>query len=152
MELAVVSYLNPRQNLIIPNVWWGISLHECDLLILTKNNYAYEVEIKISKSDLVADREKKHQHFNNKIKKLYFAIPEILLGYKQYIPDTAGIIVVSENGFCEKIREARVKNSYRWTDEEKYNAARLGTMRIWGLKEKIRKLLEVNNKCRDSKS
>lgn len=42
MEVAVMEHFGVRQNLIVPNVWWGMGLnHECDMLVLTKSNCAY---------------------------------------------------------------------------------------------------------------
>ncbi len=154
IEIAVARYFNTRVNLIVPNISWGLFIHECDLLIITKNNYAYEVEIKVSKADLIKDQKKRHSHNNEKIKKLYFAIPDYLLKYQQHIPEQAGILVIKKvrynddynddtRLFCEQIREAKVKSEYRFTDDEKFNVARLGTMRIWNLKSKIREMRDV---------
>jgi len=143
IELAVAKYFNTRINLIVPNISWGLWLHECDLLIITKNNYAYEVEIKISKSDLIADKKKTHKHNDDRIKKLYFAIPYDLLKYQQYIPEHAGILAITEDLCCKKVREAKVKSKYKFTDEEKFNVARLGTMRMWNLKRKITRRLNA---------
>lgn len=64
LEIAIMEYFGIRQNLIVPNVSWGMNgLHECDVLILSKAGYATEVEIKISKPDLLKDRDKKHCKF-----------------------------------------------------------------------------------------
>jgi len=158
MEIAVATYFDYRQNLIVPRVSWGMYFnHECDLLILTKNNYAYEVEIKISRSDLMVDRKKKHCHYSDKIKKLYFAIPEYLKKHIDLIPEHAGIIIVSKNEntssfapslwgkqnekyYCNVERKALSKSKYKMTDKERYNLARLGSMRIWSLKKRLNKL------------
>ncbi|MBT9167425.1 MAG: hypothetical protein DDT19_00763 [Syntrophomonadaceae bacterium] len=137
IELAVADYFNVRVNLIVPNISWGMFLHECDLLIITKNNYAYEVEIKTSKSDLIADQKKRHNHSNKKIKKLYFAIPDDLLQYAEYIPDYAGIVVIGIDKKAKMVRQAQDTGNYKFTAEEKYNVARLGAMRIWNLKKKL---------------
>lgn len=63
-EVAIMKHFGIRANLIVPNVSWEIyslpfrTLHECDILILSNSGYATEVEIKISKADLLKDREK----------------------------------------------------------------------------------------------
>ena len=83
MELALTtmpnrrtkSYIDIRRELVVPNVHWGADVHECDLFLLSKSGYAIEIEIKISKADLIQDSKKKHGHVNYKIKQLYFAIP-----------------------------------------------------------------------------
>jgi len=141
MEVEIADYFNPRVNLIVPNISWGMYLHECDMLIITPSNYAYEVEIKTDKYDLIKDKEKRHQHNSKKIKKLYFGIPYYLLEYINHIPERAGILVVGESLYMrnnvKKIREAQVWSDYKFTEQEKYNVARLGSMRIWGLKRTL---------------
>ncbi len=71
IECALATYFDPRRNLIVPNVWWGMGLnHECDLMVMTRSGYVYEVEIKTSKADLVRDLKKPHGHGDDKIRKL----------------------------------------------------------------------------------
>lgn len=143
MEIALATYFDYRRNLIVPNISWGLFLHECDLLILTKSGYAYEVEIKVSKADLIKDKEKEHGHKSNRIKFLYFAIPDYLLPHREHIPKRAGIISIithgHSKGVCQIVRPPVVNSMYRFTDEERYQVARLGAIRIWGLKIKIQK-------------
>jgi hypothetical protein len=142
IELAIASYFDPRRNMIVPNVSWGMNLHECDLLIMTKSRYLYEIEIKISKSDLKKDLEKRHGHKSNKIKRLYFAMPEHLRDCAELIPERAGIILVIDKGSyrrCNTIRPAKDNNeSVPLTIEESFNLARLGVLRIFPLKKKLR--------------
>ena len=148
MEFYLANYFNYRQNLIVPNISWGLylnhnTLHECDLLVLTGSNYLWEIEIKISKSDLIADKKKRHGHYNQNIKRLYFAIPEYLKDCIEHIPERAGIIVVdkkSKYNKCEQIRKPKTNKGYQLTDKEKLKMAMLGSMRIWGLKKKIIKM------------
>jgi hypothetical protein len=138
IEVAVAEYFNPRTNLIVPNVSWGMFLHECDLLVLTPSGYAYEIEIKTSKQDLIKDLDKPHKHDSKKIKKLYFAIPSKLVDCISYIPERAGVIIINEETRrCKKIREAKVWNNYKFSDSDRYMLARLGSMRIWNLKQKL---------------
>ena len=139
IEIAVAEYLNVRTNLIVPNISWGMFLHECDLLVLTPAGFAWEVEIKISRADLIKDKEKRHGHHNNKIKSLYFAIPDYLEYCIEHIPERAGVISVNDKLRCKTLRRPiSVKCPYRFTMQERYKVARLGSMRIWGLKRKIR--------------
>ncbi len=147
IEARLAGHFNYRQNLIVPNVSWGMDIHECDLLIVSKSGYATEVEIKISKADLKKDAFKKHNHEDrfNRIKRFYFAIPESLSNCIEFIPERAGIIVLSRSEidgvnyiYCKVLRAARVNNTCRkFTEQERFNIARLGTMRIWSLKRKI---------------
>jgi hypothetical protein len=139
MEYAIMNYFNVRVNIIVPNVSWGMCLHECDLLIVTPAGYATEVEIKVDKYDLIKDKEKQHKHESKKIKSLYFGIPDYLLEYKSHIPEHAGIIVVDSEklgcaGSVKRIQYPKPQYNYKWTELEMYQLARLGTMRI--LKER----------------
>ena len=141
MELSLSTYLNARTNLIVPNVHWGIDIHECDLLVITPSGYAWEVEIKTSKADLLKDKEKSHGHIDpqGRIKHLYFALPDYLEEHIMHIPHHAGIIVVnSEHGHCKTIRKPGIMGKYKWSDKERFMVARLGALRIWRLKKKIR--------------
>ncbi len=160
MEIALAAHFNHRQNLIVPNVHWGFFIHEIDLLVLTKAGYAYEIEIKISKADLVKDKGKEHQHRDSqgRIKYLYFAIPESLKAEIVHVPDRAGIITVKKymakwgryggNGYetyekeafdCQVMRQPEALGKYRFSDSERYDIARLGALRIWSLKDKLLK-------------
>jgi hypothetical protein len=151
IEIAVSEFFGIRKNIIVPNVQSGMSVHECDLFVLTKAGYAYEVEIKVSPYDLKHDGEKKHGHLSNRIKGLYFAIPDYLEPYQEYVPERAGIISVSfqnrrgvmnYNEFvCKEIRPAVIQKSIRHDENERFQLARLGAMRIWALKRKLRKYL-----------
>lgn len=140
IESIVSRKFGIRQNLIVPNVSWGLDLrlHECDLLILSSSGYATEIEIKVSKSDLIKDSEKSHGHRSDLIKYLYFAIPSHLAKYIDYIPLRAGIFVITTNRILYKIKNAeRNKNAKQFDDNLKFKLARLGAMRVWGLKDTI---------------
>ena len=140
MEILLAARFNPRVNTIVPNISWGMFIHECDLLIVRQSGYAVEVEIKISKADLIKDTLKRHGHYSDKINYLYFAIPDYLQDYIAHIPERAGIIVVETQYThlrTKEIRKPTKTGSYKFTDKERLKVARLGCMRIWGLKQKI---------------
>ena len=116
-------------------------MHECDLLVLRPSGSAVEIEIKISKSDLKKEIQKAHNHDDKRIKEFYFAIPDHLKDCEELIPDRAGIITVTPEGYCKIIRKCqKVPGSRGFNMDEKYNLARLGTMRIWSLKRRIQKI------------
>ncbi len=151
MEIAIMKELDVRRNVIVPNVSWAFgSLHECDLLSLSKSGYATEIEIKVSKADLLKDKEKRHSHENDLISYFYFAVPEKLKEIAlAEIPVRAGLYVIEEFKVLNsnkkilhvnKIRTA-VKNakSVKWSLENKLHLAHLGAMRILNLKKKILK-------------
>jgi hypothetical protein len=157
IEIAVANLFGIRRSLIVPNVSWGLTglYYEADIVVITKSGYAKEIEIKVSKADLLKDQKKKHKHDCKHFRELYFAIPGKLLKHKDLIPERAGII-------CCKIEDRKYydgsTNRFYWARIErhaqvqkgvdpldislKYELARLGTMRIFGLKGKI---LELKN-------
>ena len=150
IEYYTAKLFGIRNNYIIPNVSWGFDIHECDLLVISsKSNYVTEVEIKISLSDLRADFKKRHNHNDsqNRIKYLYFAMPEVLISYAEDIlPKSVGLIEIKEikvNGYnnyyeANFYRKAeQIKNSRALTDDEVFSLLRLGCMRVWNLKYKI---------------
>jgi hypothetical protein len=167
IEIAIIKAYHPRQNLIIPNVSWGIwdiyykPLHECDVLILSNSGYATEIEIKVSKADLLKDASKRHKHSHNLIRRLYFAVPEKLKEIAlTAIPENAGLIVVSLREVTNyhwhygggktayndiittvnTIKECKINSqAQKWDDKQRYQLARLGAMRILALKQKIQK-------------
>jgi len=143
LELEMANFFSPRRNIVVPNVWWGLGLnHECDLLVVTKFGWATEIELKISESDLKRDQLKLHKHESDKIKQIYFGVPNYL-NHKN-IPENAGIIVVdSEKKFgCQgrvKIIKQPKINKYarKLTHTEIEKLLVLGCMRIWKLKKDL---------------
>jgi hypothetical protein len=148
MEIALMKYFGVRQNLIVPNISWGLYIHECDLLVVKKSGYAIEVEIKVSVQDFKKDFKKGHQHNDkfNRIKSMYYAFPKSIVDKcVDLVPENCGIISVRKyNGecYCQTIRGAKNnKKAEKLTDKDIQQIGRLGTMRILGLKQKINKLL-----------
>lgn len=140
IEIELMIMFKPRVNIIVPNISWGIAgLHECDLLILSGGNYATEIEIKTSKSDILADNKKRHGHYHNHIARLYFAVPVGLVDIAlQEIPERAGLYSVERGKTPELVRQCkRNKHCVRWSYEERFKLAHLGCMRILGLKKKV---------------
>ena len=107
MEKLIYTYFESGSLAIVPKVtknngwldtqimiWKNIVNHECDMLIVTKNRYLTEVEIKISLSDLKADFKKEHQHKDKNIKNFYYAFPEEIKDKAiELIPEEAGILI-----------------------------------------------------------
>ena len=149
IEVAVAKLFGIRTHIIVPNLSYGFDkMHEMDLAIITNAGLLTEVEIKRSKSDLLADFKKIHHHKDtkNRICRLYYAFPIIL--YEKcvdLIPINAGIIVCNRYidyyghevvGAYIKREAIKIKNSRKLTIEEQLKIARLGTLRIWKFKEK----------------
>lgn len=149
IEIAVAEWLGVRQQrLIVPNVSWGLGIHECDILTVSHSGYASEIEIKVSKSDLCRDAHKHHQHRSQRIKYLYFAMPASMCEYEADVPTQAGIILVDYYDFryqCTLTRRPTPnKLAKKFTDAEMFTLARLGALRIWSLK---RRVLELERRC-----
>lgn len=155
IEVAVAQHLGYRQNIIVPNVSWGLGLrHECDMLALDDSDRFTEIEIKCTASDLKADFLKTHGHRSKIISRLVYAMPERLcMKYKHLIPDGVGIISVrntAEPGDipCYKaswLRMCRHKVVDRPDSDTIRNFMRLGCMRIWSLKAHNNRKTERKN-------
>jgi len=134
--------------IVVPNLSHGMFNYEIDLLALSKSNWAHEIEIKISKSDLIADKKKQHGHHDsqNRIRCLWFAGPEKLeQAFIEHAPERAGIIIITPRGYCLTIRKPKIQtNSRKFTDEERMKLMRLAYMRFWG-KQTKRALNRRNN-------
>jgi hypothetical protein len=121
--------------MMVPNVSWGLilGLHECDILRVTDSRYAHEIEIKISKADLIADKKKRHGHSHELLRTLTFAIPEDLYGpCYEHIPSHAGILTVDEYGRCTEQRKPMIdKGARKLTEKEYLKVGKLASMRIW---------------------
>ena len=147
MEVALADHFKFFKNLMVTNISWGLApngkhLHECDILLLTNSGYLWEIEIKVSKADLINDKKKSHGHLNDNIKRLYFAIPDYIKDYEKHIPDRAGIIIVrraktSNRLFCRIERPAINQKGYKLKKDEKHKMAVLGSMRAWSSKRKL---------------
>jgi hypothetical protein len=140
IEIALSCLFDSRRNMVAPNISWGLGLHECDVLVLTKAGHAIEIEIKVSKSDLKKDAAKRHGHNSDKLRRLYFAIPKKLwLGQcLTFIPDRAGVIVVDETGLCTIVRNAAINSGARkFTPAERIHLGELAAMRYWDLRRRM---------------
>jgi len=146
IEIALAERFNYRQNLIVPNVCWGINIHECDMLIVSKSGYLTEVEIKTSVSDLRKDMTKTHQHNQGtRIKHLYFAIPADMIFYTDYIPNNAGLFIIDEHkygGLYARCIKSPVTNKDALQTKVREHIGHLGSMRIWKLKIENRRLIK----------
>ena len=156
MEKLIYWYFEKNSLVIVPKVsgnnWWldteadpviwkNIVNHECDMLIVSKNQYLTEVEIKISLSDLKADFKKEHQHKDENIKNFYYAFPEEMKEKAiKLIPEEAGILIAvkkhSNSGYeyrdIECYRKPKInKEAKPINDIVLSRIYRLGYLRYW---------------------
>jgi len=146
IEIALVKYFNPHVCTILPNAYYALGFkYELDLLVISNRLHGVEVEIKVSKTDIVRDLKKKHCHDDPRLKHVYFAIPEILVPSIVHIPYHFGVLCVLRDGSVRKIRSAAVINSsYLFDPGEISEIFRLTYLRFWSAKEIIVNL--TNNK------
>lgn len=156
MEEAISRLFGVRTNIIVPNLSWGLpGMHECDVFIVKKSGFAVEVEIKRTKADLLADFKKKHDHSDVRIREFFYALPSNLLeSCTEFIPEHAGIISCERSRwqtrnsvYAHIKRDAKVrKDARKLTQQEQFKVAKLGTMRIWSLKNKLIKIQNGTSK------
>lgn len=148
MELAVIDAMGGARHFfaVVPNISWGLGMHECDLLFVRPTGYCIEVEIKRTLSDLRADRKKWHGHRDQRIKQLFFAVPAHFAEEAvDIIPDGAGLfMVVQPHGKTSKTWRAELlldacsrPNSKPLTAKEMLKVGRLAALRIWSLKKTL---------------
>lgn len=164
IEVALAKYrdFDFRKNIIAFNVnGWSERLpiwHECDMLVCSKSGYLTEIEIKRSWSDFLADFKKKHSHESEGlIKFFYYCVPEsIYEKVRDYLCKKdfycSGILTYDEELIIRKktIRINLEDGEFRdiighhpsikkLFIEQQLEIARLGAMRVIGLKEKLTK-------------
>ena len=150
-------YYSPFNNyrwLVVPNVSHGWHLpYEADLIAVSKAGWAQEIEIKVSASDLKADK-KKAKHGNGpwptkideRIQRFWYAVPENLIAVAMdttHVPAFAGVIAVKKDDFghlhAVKIREAvKREGSRKVTDKERIRLMELGMARYWSQRERAK--------------
>lgn len=147
MEVALMKHFKFTQNVVVPNISFGMGLHECDLLVVRKSMWMIEIEIKISKQDFLNDLKKKHGHKDrkNRIKELYYAIPDYIYDdVKSLLPKNAGLIVCSKKRnkiFCGVVvKPKKIKNSRKLTQKEYIKLLELGCMKIFAVKNRLSKV------------
>jgi len=106
-------------------------LQECDVISISKSDYIYEYEVKISRSDFKADFKKpKHTLITEKkfIKEFksetlylvpnyfYFVVPENLVSVEE-VPEYAGLMYANERGGYDIIKKAPIIHKTKASNE-----------------------------------
>lgn len=142
---ALVRGMNLRTSLLVPNVSWGlIYWGECDLLKMSGAGYLTEYEIKVSVSDFRREWKKKRWNnpihrkaFERRIKNYWIVAPKkIAAKIIPEMPDGIGLMAVNESSitrreFVEVIIPTKSNPARPLTEKEKFQLARLGTLRFW---------------------
>lgn len=111
------------------------------MLALSQSGYLYEIEIKISIADLKRDRSKRkwtpafQAYAGSMLRGMWFAMPKTVWDHKDAadaVPEKAGVIVVSDDKRAAIVRQCKPDASaHKLSERERFQLARLGTMRYW---------------------
>lgn len=149
--LRYCGYWNPRADLMVPNVSWGLLPYEADFIIMTPNGYLTEIEIKRSFEDFKADFKKNHEHDDERIYHFYYCVPagikdkviEFLNETYKYSGERSkpalltynelGNITKERYGYSDARRNPKVRKLFL---EEQLKLAKLAAFRYWSTEEK----------------
>lgn len=122
IEAAMCMYLYEKSHSPITTRFTGMGLMECDVLSISKADYIYEYEIKISRADFKKDFIKeKHTHIINekytrtrKGELVYllpnyfnFVTPKDLISIDE-VPDYAGLIYMNEDSSFTIVKKPKL--------------------------------------------
>lgn len=143
----------------VPNCYTSFD-NEADILLLRSSGFCDEIEIKVSRSDLLVDKKKrvhyrdceqgewnwekqglpfapytKEKHValldgNMTCNYFWYAVKEGICDIAD-IPQFAGFIVVNEKGEARVVRQATRLHRNKLTDAERYKIARKLSFRFW---------------------
>ena len=146
-----------RNDLVCPNVSWGLLPYEADLLGIKKNGIVTEVEIKRSFEDFKKDFEKDHKHDAPIITYFYYCVPECIaekcMDYmlkhygveksdENYSKSLPAVLTYGENGNIKRAYESNgmflfgteKRFGYTKTNVEDYAVVgRLVSLRYWDM-------------------
>lgn len=152
IEVALYEHFRFTQNDVITNICLSFGMQECDLIVIRKSLYALEVEIKISVSDLKAERRKYRYGENGyhdsmagmhcMFKEKWFAMPSTMKSEGlDLIPEYSGLLLVNKHGGVEVAKSPKKLNAKPLTECKRLDLLRLGVMKSYALKQKIIKLI-----------
>jgi hypothetical protein len=151
----VLAFNTFGECLCVPNCGWAG--YEADLLVVTRSLKLIDVEIKLSKDDLKADKHKgKWQVWNRaaherqplayprRVWKHYVAVPEDLWqdSWLEHCQLVSGVLLVrrwGRNGDVRSIRRAKADptGSYTLTNSDVVHIAKLASFRMWNALESL---------------
>ncbi len=143
-----------RSDIMLPNFYVG--RYEMDVFKLTKSGFISEYEIKISKSDFLADF-RKYDCWNGKktlkhdliksggraCNRFYFVTPQNILTIKD-IPPHSGWIEMHDSGYLDVKKNAPVLHKRKYEDFD--TLSRTLAFREANLRLKIRILQQANSR------
>jgi hypothetical protein len=129
IESALVMYLYEKKHSPISSKVKISGLQECDVISVSKSDYIYEYEIKISRSDFKKDFIKeKHNHILNekftyvrKGEQLFrvcnyfnYVVPKDLISPDE-VPEYAGLIYINEDFTFEIVKKPKLLHKTKAT-------------------------------------
>lgn len=169
MKLANYPYHIQRYELMIPNTYIAND-SEADLFAIRKSGLSDEFEIKVSRSDFLADKKKtvrvrsmtreeelfkwnNNPHPNTKPKYQALRDGNLPVNYFWYvvaegiadeseIPDFAGFIIILESGRMIIQKKPVKLHRKKLSFEERYQIARKTNYRFWKLKNETQNMIE----------
>ena len=154
---------NPRTDIMVPNLSFGLLNHEADIAIINKSGYLTDIEIKRSLDDLKADFKKKVFHKDDKVRNFCYCLPlsikdkatEVFDTHQEEIKTVYGteeykmptVLWYNENGVI-KVEWGlfNVNKSRKLFLEEREKIAKLMSMRYWNLLEENTQMPENNER------
>jgi hypothetical protein len=152
IQLAIINHsflCDTRNDIIVPNVSWGLLPYEADLLVVRKSGTVLEFEIKRSFQDFKKDFEKHHTHDSELITYFYYVIPiKIEEKVKKFLLDKYGddakkypaVLMYSEDStinrmvyYDKEYGQEKRKNYVKMTEAQKSTLARLASIRYWNV-------------------
>ena len=136
------------KNIIIPNLSWAMFNYEMDVAIITPSLQLYEVEIKRSWSDFLADFKKDFYHNDPRVSRFWYCVPfcmwEKTAEYlDEHLLTTTGIIAFDEDGEVMEMRTTvRRKEVAKMDPADVFKACRISNMRYWSNRD--RKIKDIN--------
>ena len=150
IEEIIIGCANMREVLFVPNVSWGFFReHEADMVSITRSGILTEYEIKRSWSDFIADFKKDSYHADDRISYLYYYVPAVMAeaAANYIVPDQesrwkyhAGVVGYNEDGTYKMYLSCNYPKQKPLYVEDRYEIARLGTLRYWNERKKNKEL------------
>lgn len=150
---------NKRNDIMIPNLSWGLLDYEADFVAINRSGYMTEIEVKRSWEDFKADFRKLHTHNDARVYRFAYCVPQgiaerCVTYIRESNPDTPdwqlpAVIYYTEDGeigfsdLCVMDNYHAVKRRKLFL-EEMLTVARLGQIRYWNLLEKINEKKDDN--------
>ena len=136
IEQLLLNYFGGvrSKNMFVPNISWGMFKYEMDFVVVTPQRYLYEIEIKRSWSDFMADFKKNHIHDDKHVRKFYYCVPQAMADKVcEFCSDrNIGVLFYTENKYMGARRGACINtNSINLNDDELFKLSRLATIRFW---------------------